>query len=70
LIIIDEVSMLTLWVANQVSVNLQSISVHDGIEFSGKLIPHVNPCSSLAALGMSLDSLGMAQGLHLLEGNV
>jgi hypothetical protein len=35
LIIIDEVSMLTPWVANRVSMTLQSISIHDRIEFGG-----------------------------------
>ena len=38
LIIIDEVSMLTLWVANRVSMTLQSISVEDQMEFGGKMI--------------------------------
>jgi DNA polymerase III delta prime subunit len=38
LIIIDEVSMLTPWVANRVSMTLQSISVQDQMPFGGKMI--------------------------------
>jgi hypothetical protein len=38
LIIIDEVSMLTLWVANRVSLTLQSISGYERIQFGGKRI--------------------------------
>jgi hypothetical protein len=38
LIVIDEVSMLTPWVANRVSLTLQSISDQDGVEFGGKRI--------------------------------
>jgi hypothetical protein len=38
LIIIDEVSMLTPWVANRVSLTLQSISGQERIEFGGKWI--------------------------------
>jgi GTPase SAR1 family protein len=38
LIIIDEVSMLTPWVANRVSVTLQSISVHSTRLFGGKTL--------------------------------
>jgi hypothetical protein len=37
-IIIDEVSMLTLWVANRVSLTLQSISGYERIQFGGKRI--------------------------------
>jgi hypothetical protein len=38
LIIIDEVSMLAPWVANRISMTLQSISGHERIEFGGKRI--------------------------------
>jgi hypothetical protein len=38
LIIIDEVSMLTPWVANRVSLTLQSISGYERIQFGGKRI--------------------------------
>jgi hypothetical protein len=38
LIIIDEVSMLTPWVANRVSLTLQSISAYERIQFDGKRI--------------------------------
>jgi hypothetical protein len=38
LIIIDEISMLTPWVANRVSLTLQSISGYERIQFGGKLI--------------------------------
>jgi hypothetical protein len=38
LIIIDEVSMLTPWVANKVSLTLQSISGYERIRFGGKRI--------------------------------
>jgi hypothetical protein len=38
LIIIDEVSMLTPWVANKISLTLQSIYRYERIQFGGKLI--------------------------------
>jgi hypothetical protein len=38
LIIIDEVSMLTPWVADRVSLTIQSISGYERIQFGGKLI--------------------------------
>jgi hypothetical protein len=38
MIVVDEVSMLTPWVAIRVSMTLQSISDHDRIEFGGKRI--------------------------------
>jgi ATP-dependent exoDNAse (exonuclease V) alpha subunit len=59
LIVIDEVSMLTPWVANRVSMTLQPISDHDRIEFGGKRIlfagdllqlPHVVPNFSMPIL--------------------
>jgi hypothetical protein len=48
LIIIDEVSMLTPWVANRVSLTLQSISGYERIQFGGKRILFVgNPLQLL-----------------------
>jgi hypothetical protein len=41
LIIIDKVSMLTPWVADRVSLTLQSISEYERIQFGGKRIPFV-----------------------------
>jgi hypothetical protein len=38
LIIIDEVSMLTPWIANRASMTLRSISIEDQMEFGGKMI--------------------------------
>jgi hypothetical protein len=38
LIIIEKISILTLWVANRVSLTLQSISEHQNITFGGKNI--------------------------------
>jgi superfamily I DNA and/or RNA helicase len=50
LIIIDEVSMLTPWVANRASVALQSISGHERIEFGGKRILFVGDMLQLPPL--------------------
>jgi nitrogenase subunit NifH len=45
LIIIDEVSMLTPWVANRVSMTLQSILVQAQMQFGGKMILFVGDLS-------------------------
>jgi hypothetical protein len=48
LIIIDKVSLLTPWVANRVSMTLQSISGYDQVEFGGKRILFVGGNAPLA----------------------
>jgi hypothetical protein len=50
LIIIDEEPMLTPWVANRVSLTLQSISGHERIEFSGKRIFFVGDLQQLPSI--------------------
>jgi hypothetical protein len=47
LIIIDDVSMLTRWVANRVSLTLQSIFGYERIQFDGKQILFVGDLSQL-----------------------
>jgi hypothetical protein len=50
LIIIDEVSILTPWVANRVSLTLQSISGYDIIQFGGKRILFVGDLLQLSPI--------------------
>jgi hypothetical protein len=50
LIIIDEISMLTPWVANRVSLTLQSIFGYERIQFGGKRILFVEDWSSISKI--------------------
>jgi hypothetical protein len=54
LMILDEVSVLTPWVANRVSLTLQSISVQAKIEFGGKRILFVGDLLQLPPVAQNL----------------